>query len=131
MEQAGQLEVTAFDDRIRRSRGRLSRTVVASAKVTKTELNELEAAAGAEDKALSEWAREVLLKEARRAKDDALFIEVVAIRTLLNYMLRPVAMGEVVTLEEYTEILDSVRDKKRETGQQVMNQYLGEPRKEQ
>ena len=121
----------SFEEQLRRSKGRPSRDRIASSRVTTEELIELENAAKAEGKALSEWARETLLSEARRPKDNPIFTEVVAIRTLLNYMLRPIAMGEVITLEQYTEILDNVRDRKRETARSVMNQYLSAPRKEQ
>ena len=60
-----------FETQLRRSQGRTSRKIVASAKVTEAERGELDAAAKAEGKALSEWAREVLLREARRARPPA------------------------------------------------------------
>ncbi len=54
MIQGKALEVSSFEDRLRRSRGRLGRNAVTSAKVTRDEQNELEEAAQAEGKALSE-----------------------------------------------------------------------------
>ncbi len=52
-------------DRIRRSDDRGGRVFSANARVTRAEQGELEAGAKREGKALSEWAREVLLDKAR------------------------------------------------------------------
>ena len=51
--------------RLRRSPGRSGRKCVASAKLTESERGELDPAAKGDGKALSEWEREVLLREAR------------------------------------------------------------------
>ena len=109
--------------RLHRSRGRSGRTRVASAKVTSGEQRELEAAAGAAGKALSEWARDTLLEEARRSKDDALFTEIIATRMLLVNLLKPLLMGQKVTPERLTEIMTTVRTEKRKAAQEVMQQY--------
>ena len=109
--------------RLHRSRGRAGRTFVASAKVTRDELNELERAATSSGKALSEWSREVLLREARFQQPDPLFTEVVAIRVLLNHVLGPVACGIPITNEQFENVLTSVRVTKRQAAQEVMQQY--------
>jgi hypothetical protein len=101
------------------------------ARINVAEERELISAADREGKNVSEWAREVLLREARRAKDDALFTEVVATRTLLSYMLRPLAMGEVLSLEEYVKMVNGVSDRKHETAREVMAQYTGKQAKGQ
>ena len=113
-------------ERLRRSKGRSSRSRMANARVTEDELKELETAAEAESKALSEWAREVLLREARRAKSDALFTEVVATRMLLNYVLEPLACGQVVTREHFVSVLTRVRAEKHKQAEELMRQYAGE-----
>lgn len=117
-------------ERLGRRKLREKRSQSLGTKLTLDEEKELERAAAQCGQTGSEWAREVLLREARRAKEDALFTEVVAIRTLLNYMLRPLALGEAMTLEGYTAILNGVRERKRETAQQVMAQYTHEQEKE-
>ena len=125
------LEVNSFDDRLRRSRGCLSRNAVASAKVTRDEQIELEDAAQAEGKALSEWAREVLLREARYGKGDAMFTELIAMRMLLNQVLRPIAEGHGVTMDGFTEIIADVRQQKHTVARQLREQYSGQQPKEQ
>ena len=119
-----------FKNRLRRSRGRSGRTFVASARVTSEEQNELEAAAGAQGKALSEWAREVLLREARAPRGDALFTEVVATRMLLNLVLKSVACGEVMTPETFSAVLTKVRTTKHKQALDMMDQYATSDQKE-
>lgn len=112
-----------FETSLRRSQGRTSRKIVASAKVTEAERRELDAAAKAEGKALSEWAREVLLREARRTDGDAVLTEVIATRMLLVNLLKPLVMGKTVSQEWITEAMAAVRREKRKAAQEVMQQY--------
>ncbi len=110
-------------NRLRRSRGRSSRTVVASTKVTLAEQGELEGAAGAEGKALSEWAREVLLREARGTKHDPVFTELVSMRMLLNNVLKVVATGQKMTVENFQEIQTGIRGDKKKVAADLLRQY--------
>jgi hypothetical protein len=119
-----------FAKRLRRSKGRSGRTLVASAKVTKSEHSELANAAEANGKALSEWAREVLLREARSSRTDALFTEVVATRMLLNLVLKSIACGEVMTAEVFSNVLTNVRTTKHQAATDVMEQYAAAGQKE-
>jgi hypothetical protein len=119
-----------FASRLRRSRGRSGRTSVASAKVTPAEHEELQAAAGAEGKALGEWAREALLQTARRPKDDVFFTELIATRMLLLNILRGLAMGEKFTPEQFGKLTEKVRAEKRKVAREVMEQYSANQPKE-
>ncbi len=121
----GETTTNAIDlaSRLRRTRGRTSRTVVASTKVTRAEQSELEMAAGTEGKALSEWAREVLLREARSPKHDAVFTELVSMRMLLNNVLKVVATGQKMTVENFQEIQTGIRGDKRKVAADLMRQY--------
>jgi hypothetical protein len=114
----------SFEGRLSRSKGRSGRDRVVSSRATAEEHQELEAAAKAEGKALSEWSREVLLREARTPRADALFTEIVATRMLLNLVLKPLACGEVVTAEEFSGVLTHVRSTKRQAAADVMEQYI-------
>ena len=58
-------EIISFENRLQRSRGRTGRTHSANVKLTKDELEQLETIAQSEKKALGEWAREVLLRDAK------------------------------------------------------------------
>ena len=112
-----------FESRTSRSHGRAGRTYVASAKVTHKEQEELEHAAYKSGKSLSEWARDVLLQEARRSQDDAVFTELVATRMLLVNLIKPLILGEKVSPTWITEAMGMVRREKHKAAQEVMQQY--------
>ena len=111
-----------LDERVRRSKGRTSRNRVANTRVTQEEQDELESAAKAEGKALSEWAREVLLHEARaRHTDRALFTEVVALRLLLHNVLRPRSTD--LSPDEFDKLVTEIRSSKHTTATELLKQY--------
>lgn len=119
-----------FDRQIHCSRGRTRRTHSANAKLTKTDLSDLETVAGSEEKALGEWARDVLLREARGSREDAIFTEPVATRMLLVNLLKPLALGEKVSAAWITEAMTMVRKEKHKAAQEVMQQYTQSEAKE-
>jgi hypothetical protein len=120
-----------FEEQLRRSKGRSSRTRVVSAKLTKSEQQELEEAAKAESKSLSEWARETLLEKARRPKHDPLFTELVATRMYLVNMLKPLVMGQKFTQEDFAKLTTTIRAEKRKAAEECLQQYAPEPKKAQ
>ena len=109
--------------RLARSAGRTGRDRMANARVTAKEQRELHEAARAQGKSLSEWAREVLLQEARRSTDDAVFTELVATRMLLVNLIKPLILGEKVSPTWITEAMGMVRREKHKAAQEVMQQY--------
>jgi hypothetical protein len=114
----------AISDRMGRSYGRAARRMVASTKVTKQEHDEFDKAAKRLGKVLSEWAREVLLREARQSPtDQALFTELMAIRLLLNAALRPLVLHESMTREQYGQLLAEVKRTKHDIASDVLAQY--------
>ena len=123
MDEANSADPLDFEARFRRSRGRSGRTFSATAKVTREEHNELEAAAKAEGKALGEWSREALLASARRTVPTPVFTEVIALRMLLNNVLRQIACGETMTPEAFSAQMHSVRASKHKAAEEVMQQY--------
>ncbi len=124
------IESRNLEDRLSRSKGRPPRAHVAQARVTRPEQLELEAAARHEGKALSEWARDVLLREARRPSGDAVFTELVATRMLLVNLLKPLVLGEKVSPAWITEAMTMVRKEKHKAAQEVMQQYTQQAGKE-
>jgi len=96
---------------------------MANARVTAAEQKELHDAARSEGKSLSEWAREVLLKEARRSTSDPVLTELVATRMLLVNLIKPLALGEKVTAAWITEAMTMVRREKFKAAQEVLQQY--------
>ena len=121
MQQA--IPATEFADGLHRARGRSARNFVASARVTKSEQNVLDAAARAQGKALSEWCRETLLASARGETATPIFTEIVAIRQLLNATLRSLACGETMTPEAFQKELQTIRSSKHKAAAEVMQQY--------
>ena len=110
--------------RLRRSKGRAGRSVVASTKLTPDEQDELDRAAKSAGKAFSEWAREILLTAARSNGEQlAVITELVAMRMLLSTVLRPVALGERLTHDAYVQVLNEVRTGKHDTAREVLRQY--------
>ncbi len=116
--------------RFRRSEGRSGRTYAATVKVSRSELAELNRVAKSEQKALSEWAREVLLREVRRAQNDPLFTEIVATRMLLDLVLKHIACGELMSAEMFTDVLTKVRTTKHKQALDMMEQYAATDKKE-
>lgn len=122
-EQNGQIDLN-IQERVRRTRGRAGRRSVASTKVTRDEQRELASAAKREGKVLSEWAREVLLARARKGgAEAALFTELIALRLLMNAVLRSVVIGKPLTEVQYQNLLTEVRQTKHVTAQDVLSQY--------
>ena len=112
-----------FAQRLASHKGRPIRNRMASARVTAKELETLERAAKLHGQLLGEWAREVLLREAGPAKEDALFTEIVATRMLLVNLFEPHLLGQTLTQENITEIMADVRESKHEAAREVMQQY--------
>ena len=112
-----------FADRLSRAQGRKARRYSATAKMTREELDELEATAKNHGRALGEWAREVLLSEARRLSVNPTFTEVVAIRQLLNSALESIACGDKVTHEKFQTEVQTIRSTKHRAAAEVMQQY--------
>ena len=94
-----------------------------STRVASDELAELESAAKREGKAIGEWSRDQLIAAARRPKDDILLTELIGLRMFLVNLLRPIALGEDYTDEQFRALLDHVRAEKRSVTSQVTEQY--------
>jgi hypothetical protein len=109
--------------------GRDSRSESFATRFTKTELAILSRAAAKDGLKVREWAREALLREARRS-EDPLFTELIATRMILLNLLKPLAMGQVVTPEDFTRISATVRSDKRKVAQEIQQQYITAPPKE-
>jgi hypothetical protein len=115
-----------LETRLNRSQGRERRSRSFGTKLTRAEEAELYSAAKAKNKYAGEWAREVLLREARRTDDDALFTELVATRMLMVNLLKPLILGKPVSQDWITDAMAAVRREKRKAAQEVRQQYTEE-----
>lgn len=124
METSLAAEPLDLEKRLRRSKGRGGRVCSANARVTRAELDELERVAGDQEKTVSEWAREILLERARRPADDVLMTELIATRLLLLNLLKPLAMGKLLTDQEFAAISSGVQQNKRKVTREIQSQYI-------
>ncbi len=108
---------------------RESRSESFATRFTRNELTVLSRAAAKDGLKVREWAREALLREARRS-EDPMFTELIATRMILLNLLKPLAMGQVVTPEDFTRISATVRSDKRKVAQEVQQQYINASAKE-
>lgn len=130
MDGAIQGGMVSLAERLSRSEGRKSRSCMANARVTSSEREELAAVAKANGKALSEWSREVLLREARKPDSEPVFTELIALRMLLNLVLKHIACGERMTDASFSAALTKVRKEKHGNALEVMQQYTSTDEKE-
>lgn len=108
-----------MEDRLRRAPGRHARRISATAKVTRAEHTELEAASLRAGKALGEWSREALLAAARGEIVTPVFTELVALCLLLNKALR----GDLKRTEDFDAEVQSIRKTKHKAAAEVMQHY--------
>ncbi len=118
-----QAQQSIITQRMGRGKIRDRRSRSLGTKLTIQEERELARAAEADGKSASEWARDVLLREARRSEDDPLFTELVATRMLLVNLIKPLILGEKVSPNWITEAMTMVRKEKHKAAQDVMQQY--------
>ena len=111
--------------RMGRLRGRPRRSQSVGTKLTPLEEADVLTAAESSGKALSEWAREVLLSAARgqRCENAAAFTEVQALRLLLVNTLEPLLRGETMTREQFKEMLRYVKTNKRKAAADMLASY--------
>ncbi len=112
-----------FASRLRRNRSGSDRARTIGARVSPDEQGELISAANRAGCNVSEWARAVLLREARNSTSDPLFSEIVALRMMLNELLRPVCCGHVLTAEAFDAHLQNIRQTKQKVAQDIRRQY--------
>jgi hypothetical protein len=108
--------------RLRRSRGRSGRVFSINSKLTEPELRLLENAAAQNGKAISEWAREVLIEAAQRTGPDVILVELVATRMLLVNMLKMIGQTRALPEAEYTKIHAEVQKAKRRIALELAGQ---------
>lgn len=124
------MDELTMSQRLGRGKIRSSRSRSLGTKITLSEEREIVVAAEREGKSASEWARDVLLREARGSRTGALFTEIVATRMLLNLALKPLVCREALSAAEFSAMLTEVRTTKHEAALDVMQQYATDEQKE-
>jgi hypothetical protein len=110
---------------LRRLRGRLARSRSIGTKLTPEEEKRIVAAAEADGKAPSEWAREVLLRtaidEGREQIERHIFTELVGVQMLLMGTLEPLLCGERLTREEIAARFRQVQKSKAAQADELLS----------
>jgi hypothetical protein len=118
---------------VSRLKGRNRRTVSVSTKLTSEEFDSIVHASQNSGKAIGEWAREVLLKEAAGASgtlsNEDLLVELVGVHLLLMNALAPVIRGETMGADWYNNLLRQVRESKQEAAKVVIARRLADRNK--
>lgn len=129
---------TPFDEKptsARRLRGRNRREVTLSTKITAEEFALISVASESAGRAIGEWMREVLLKEARSGSDslrsEQLMTEIIGLQMFLTHVLLPIARGGQMTTEEYRELMRNVKANKRRAAREILAQSVAEDKEEQ
>jgi hypothetical protein len=111
-----------------RLKGRDRRAFSVSTKLTSEEFDSVVQASQSSGKAIGEWAREVLLREANsaigRLSNEDLMVELVGVELLLMNALAPIIYGEKKSADWYNNILNQVRESKPEATKVVIARRL-------
>ena len=110
----------------RKVRGREKRTVTLNTKLTESEFGEVEKSCDARGVALSEWVRDVVLREVRTSvqpDSSPLFGEIAGVRLLLINTLEPLLRGEKMSPEQFKEMLRYVKTNKRKAAADMLASY--------
>ena len=98
------------------------RTITIGGKFTPIEYEGLSKIASDSGQLLSEWAREVLLREAQAEESNLhLISEVVGLQLLLMNTLAPMARGEKISAEQFQAIVKSVQSTKVKAAEEMLS----------
>ena len=116
-----------------RLKGRDRRAFSVSTKLTSEEFDSIVQASQSSGKAIGEWAREVLLREASavigKVSNEDLMTELVGVELLLMNALAPIIYGDKMSAEWYRNLLDQVRESKHEATKTVIARRLADRQK--
>jgi hypothetical protein len=118
-----------------RLKGRDRRAFSVSTKLTSEEFNSIIQASHGSGKAIGEWAREALLREANGAPgklcNEDLMVELVGVELLLMNALSPIICGEKMSEDWYHNLTRQVRESKHEATKAVIAKRLADRQKSQ
>lgn len=118
------LQTEMSDGNLRRLRGRVARSRSIGTKLTPDEERQILAAAEANGKAPSEWARELLLSGAvttnRGEMEMHIFTELVGIQMLLMNALEPLLRGDKMAQEQLNVLFRRVQTTKAAQAQELL-----------
>ena len=118
------IQTEEHETNFRRLRGRVARSRSIGTKLTPDEERQILAAAEAEGKAPSEWARDLLLRGAVASDQGEMemhiFTELVGIQMLLMNTLEPLLRGEKLAQEQLAILFRQVQTTKATQAQELL-----------
>jgi hypothetical protein len=118
------IQTEEHETNLRRLRGRVARSRSIGTKLTPDEERQILAAAEAEGKAPSEWARDLLLRGVvasdRAEMEMHIFTELVGIQMLLMNTLEPLLRGEKMAQEQLALLFRQVQTTKATQAQELL-----------
>ena len=116
-----------------RLRGRDRRAFSVSTKLTAEEFDSIVEASQNRGKAIGEWAREALLREANgapgRLSHEDVMTQLVGVELLLMNALAPLIRGATMSADWYSNLLKQVRESKQEAAKVVITKRLADRQK--
>jgi hypothetical protein len=116
-----------------RLRGRDRRAFSVSTKLTGEEFDSIVEASQNSCKAIGEWAREALLREANGARvrlsHEDVMTELVGLELLLMNALAPLIRGETMSTDWYNNLVKQARESKQEAAKVVIAKRLADRQK--
>lgn len=101
---------------------KISRNKTVSTKLTESECADAERAAAARGQWLSEWVRDVIVRELKDQRADFdLICEIVGLQLLLMNVLAPLARGEKITVDQFQTIVKSVQTTKSKAAEEMLS----------
>ena len=101
---------------------KISRNKTVSTKLTESECVDAERAAAARGQWLSEWVRDVIVRELKDQRADFdLICEIVGLQLLLMNVLAPLARGEKITADQFQTIVKSVQATKLKAAEEMLS----------
>lgn len=101
---------------------KISRNKTVSTKLTERECADAERAAAARGQWLSEWVRDMIVRELKDQRADFdLICEIVGLQLLLMNVLAPLARGEKITADQFQTIVKSVQATKSKAAEEMLS----------
>lgn len=115
-------QITGPEIEVRASRISRNRTV--STKLTALEFAEAERMAAARGQWLSEWVRDVIVREARVEAEERIaehaFTELVGVELLLMNALQPLASGQKISPDQFQKLVEEIQATKQTKARELL-----------
>lgn len=103
---------------------KISRNRTVSTKLTRTEMAAAKRMAAARGQWLSEWVRDVIVREVRAESEERIaehaFTELVALELLLMNALQPLVSGQKMGVEQFQKLVEQVQATKQTKASELL-----------